>query len=902
MTLNACYQGAYSNAIMFLDRILAGDGITNYLLSAKRELIQQHALHYLSEAKKRRRDIHIVNSLYNCVAPSYHMRLIPDTYGPSIGPITSNAFSNYLDKHITASVLIDAVEKIFVIPSEYNYQQMEHILPKSLFKHWSYALYNTEGQAPDIAQTGRLLLIVILQELGFIEGAIKEITVDSDNSEERKKIYQTDTGIFIEEWVEDQITYEPRPMVRVLNNSEEDSNLIFRHYDELKDKLSPSTRSTLPLSVLLKLIHIPNATGWAFALANNHESKDKLIAALCLVVDQGQTGLRVLGLHSPESVKAALALATTEEDKSKLVAALCQIDNKGWTGLKYLMHRSPELIPIALALAITQEDKSKILAVLHQIDNEGRTELDDLIRHSPELVPSVLTLAITQEDKSKILAALCQVNRNGLTILKDLIHRSPQLTPTILSLAITQEDKSKVLAILCQIDSKTLSGLSSLIVHSSEYFNTMLAFATTEEDKSKILTALCYINSQGWVVLRSLMIFSPYSIDAVLALATTEENKSKILAALCQVDHSGRTGLRDAIRRYPALTSTLLALATTAENKSKTLAALCQVDNNGGTGLRDLIDRSPECISTILSLAITQENKSKIIAALCQDSESTIIAALCQVGSNGWTGLKTLGHYYPPQSISAVLALATTQEDKSMLLATLCEDDKSKFIAALCQIGSNGKIELNTLLCHTPELSSFILALATTEENKSMLLATLCQADNQNLTGILEALERSATKSAPSVFALATSDLCKSILVLSQAKVTLNDYSSVRMNPNLQKALVAAYGYLNSGRFGWNRTHGNHGKEQTYQFIQNLMARENKNLNEIQAEVKQWLKGYGFFSFSSNCNRSSRVRFAYQSELFGQAATPFFEMRDEERKATRQAILNFSVSAPAPPH
>lgn len=73
---------------------------------------------------------------------------------------------------------------------------------------------------------------------------------------------------------------------------------------------------------------------------------------------------------------------------------------------------------------------------------------------------------------------------------------------------------------------------------------------------------------------------------------------------------------------------------------------------------------------------------------------------------------------------------------------------------------------------------------------------------------------------------MATTDFDKAILALAQAKVTLNDYDSVRANPHLQKALVAAYDYLNSGRFGWHRTHGNHGKEQTYQFIQNLMAKK----------------------------------------------------------------------------
>ncbi|WP_053063453.1 hypothetical protein [Piscirickettsia salmonis] len=34
LTLGRCYQGAYSNAVMLIDRIIAGDGLTNYLLGS----------------------------------------------------------------------------------------------------------------------------------------------------------------------------------------------------------------------------------------------------------------------------------------------------------------------------------------------------------------------------------------------------------------------------------------------------------------------------------------------------------------------------------------------------------------------------------------------------------------------------------------------------------------------------------------------------------------------------------------------------------------------------------------------------------------------------------------------------------------------------------------------------
>ncbi|QGP58723.1 hypothetical protein [Piscirickettsia salmonis] len=46
LTLGECYQGVYSNAIMLMDRIIARGGINSYLLSGKRELIQQQAFRF----------------------------------------------------------------------------------------------------------------------------------------------------------------------------------------------------------------------------------------------------------------------------------------------------------------------------------------------------------------------------------------------------------------------------------------------------------------------------------------------------------------------------------------------------------------------------------------------------------------------------------------------------------------------------------------------------------------------------------------------------------------------------------------------------------------------------------------------------------------------------------------
>ncbi|AKP74186.2 hypothetical protein Psal006b_01316 [Piscirickettsia salmonis] len=155
----------------------------------------------------------------------------------------------------------------------------------------------------------------------------------------------------------------------------------------------------------------------------------------------------------------------------------------------------------------------------------------------------------------------------------------------------------------------------------------------------------------------------------------------------------------------------------------------------------------------------------------------------------------------------------------------------------------------------------------------------------------LKTLEKYAPESASAAFALASSDFCKSMIALSQAGVIVNDYEQVKANANLKKALAAAYGYLNSGHFGWNRAHGHHGKDQTYRFIKNLMAREDKDLSGIRTEMQQWVKGYGPLSRSSGCHGFSRVGFAHQSELFGQAATPFFEMGGEDRKAVKEKIL-----------
>ncbi|WP_416431125.1 hypothetical protein [Piscirickettsia salmonis] len=136
--------------------------------------------------------------------------------------------------------------------------------------------------------------------------------------------------------------------------------------------------------------------------------------------------------------------------------------------------------------------------------------------------------------------------------------------------------------------------------------------------------------------------------------------------------------------------------------------------------------------------------------------------------------------------------------------------------------------------------------------------------------------------------------LAKALLILHDADISVKEtWEQVKDNTHLQKALTAAYDYTNSGHFGWNKTHGNHGKNQTKQFIKNLMASADKNLGNIRAEMKQWVQGYGFFGQSSNLNNSSRLSFVSQSGLFGESATLFSYMNEGQRKEARRIILSY---------
>ncbi|WP_416430839.1 hypothetical protein [Piscirickettsia salmonis] len=250
LTLGVCYQGAYSNAVMLIDRVIAGGGLSNYLLSAKREIIQQYALNFLSKNNIATPNIHSVNSLYNHVASSYNMQIIPDSFASDLGHRNFNRFARYLRESITPLVLLRLVQSKFVIPKEYNSQLMAEILPEHLQQDWMCALYDTKGQAHDLERTSLLLLKVILQELGFIEELVKKVPVNVE--EGMISFYQTGDDILIQECIDDEEFLIDRFIIRVCNNSEKDYQLVESCYQTLKER--PLSLKGLPQGVILKLL------------------------------------------------------------------------------------------------------------------------------------------------------------------------------------------------------------------------------------------------------------------------------------------------------------------------------------------------------------------------------------------------------------------------------------------------------------------------------------------------------------------------------------------------------------------------------------------------------------------------------------------------------------------------
>ncbi|MGJ3502553.1 hypothetical protein, partial [Piscirickettsia salmonis] len=87
--------------------------------------------------------------------------------------------------------------------------------------------------------------------LAAIEEVIKEIVINADKG---IKVYQTDEDVFIEECIEDTELYVDRPIVRVCKDNQEDSQLIQRCYESLRER--PESLKRLPQQLLLKLLSI----------------------------------------------------------------------------------------------------------------------------------------------------------------------------------------------------------------------------------------------------------------------------------------------------------------------------------------------------------------------------------------------------------------------------------------------------------------------------------------------------------------------------------------------------------------------------------------------------------------------------------------------------------------------
>ena len=106
--------------------------------------------------------------------------------------------------------------------------------------------------------------------------------------------------------------------------------------------------------------------------------------------------------------------------------------------------------------------------------------------------------------------------------------------------------------------------------------------------------------------------------------------------------------------------------------------------------------------------------------------------------------------------------------------------------------------------------------------------------------------------------------LQQSIIVLQQVSphlVMRANFQKLLHNSHLQDALSAAHGFLNSGRFGFWRTHGRHGRSETRRFINELMTTNDYGKENTTALMKEWIR-------TSNVNHSSRAFYAHRSGLF----------------------------------
>lgn len=90
--------------------------------------------------------------------------------------------------------------------------------------------------------------------------------------------------------------------------------------------------------------------------------------------------------------------------------------------------------------------------------------------------------------------------------------------------------------------------------------------------------------------------------------------------------------------------------------------------------------------------------------------------------------------------------------------------------------------------------------------------------------------------------------------------------NNIGRNALLRKAVQTACNYMNSGRFGFFRTHGRLGKRQTINFIKTLLGSGEPTDLVIKQAMQNWILGSGM-------NRSSRSSFAYESGILMEAKT-----------------------------
>ncbi|QGN99316.1 hypothetical protein Psal006b_02321 [Piscirickettsia salmonis] len=179
----------------------------------------------------------------------------------------------------------------------------------------------SDAYASNLDRTGPLLLLVILQELGFIEGIIKEIVI---NVNKGIKVYQTDEDVFIEECIEDAELYVDRPIVRVCKDNQEDSQLIQCCYESLRER--PESLKRLPQQILLKLLSIYKED--AFPLIKMLIDQGQDIAEGNLRVVQGF--LRQLGFlkkqdRSGESILTAALSSGNQQIVTEIIENICQL-------------------------------------------------------------------------------------------------------------------------------------------------------------------------------------------------------------------------------------------------------------------------------------------------------------------------------------------------------------------------------------------------------------------------------------------------------------------------------------------------------------------------------------------------------------------------------------------------